>query len=340
VFDGYRLGTVTIEAEPATLSDQPVWYVLERTVREAGEGRVVSEVSCFLAPDLALIRGESHVRAPAGTESFFFGRRDGRMEVTAQVDGAEHAVEANAPADVTIGLFATLRLLEAAFAEGTRTPLPLRLPVFDPRQAFGDGQGKPLPAGRADVELTVDPGAAPDDAHVAVVAATRGGRGSTFLLAPGSRAVTRVNGRFPHWDLVPTGEVTRRPDWFDRVGETPSTAYQAMCSFGRGYHMANRELLEAAFDWTTMRAHEVATGNYPPDATVEKVKADYLAEFLAQSKHRTAGDCDDLLTQVLVTSEITRHADGGVSIAALPVYGGHTFHLAERDGRWWILRVD
>jgi hypothetical protein len=336
-FDGFRLGTVTIEAEPATLADQPVWLVLERTVREAGEGRVVSESSCFLAPDLALLRGETVLRAPGGTEAFFFGRRDGRVEVTAQIGTEEQTVVVDAPAGATVGLFPVIRVVEAAFADPGGAFPTLKLPVFDPRHAFGDGAGKPIPPGRADVTLA--PGETTGRTH-SVHASTASDRGSTILVDHGSRTVVEVRGKFPHWDVGPPSPQPKRPDWFERVGQTPETAYQAFCNFGRGYHLAKRDLLESAFYWPTMRDHEVAAGNYPADVTLEKVKEDYIAEFLRMSKHRTAADCDDLLTQILVTSKITKHADGRVSIEALPVYGGHTFHCESRDGRWWITKLD
>jgi hypothetical protein len=336
VFDGFRLGTVTIEAEPATLADKPVWLVSERTVREAGEGRVVSESSCFLAQDLALIRGETVLRAPGGTESFFFGRRDGRVELTAQSGTEEQTVVVDVPEDATLGLFPLIRLLEAASASGVVRALPLRLAVFDPRHAFGDDAGKPIPPGRADVTLALAGGAAK---FHSVVASTPSGRGSTISLVQGG-TVHEIRGTFPHWDLVFATATSKRPDWFDRVGETPETAFQAFCNFGRGYHLAKRELLDQAFFWPTMRDHEVAAGNYPADVTLEKVKEDYIAEFLRMSKHRTAGDCDDLVTQILVTAKITTHEGGRVSIQALPVYGGHTFHCESKDGRWWITKLD
>jgi hypothetical protein len=336
-FDGFRLGTVTIEAEPATLSDRPVWLVLERTVREAGEGRVVSESSCFLTPDLALLRGETVLRAPGGTESFFFGRREGAMEVTVSAGEEEQTVVADVPADATIGLFPLIRVVESMFAGDDGAVPSLKLPVFDPRQAFGDGEGKPIPPGRADVTLAL--GETADRTH-SVQASNASGRGSTLLVDHGSRKVESVHGKFPHWDLVPAGSDAKKPDWFERVGQTPETAYQAFCNFGRGYHLAKRELLESAFHWESMREHEIAAGTYPADVTLEKVKEDYIAEFLRMSKHRTAADCDDLLTQILVTSEIKKAPDGTVAIAAIPVYGGHTFHCGPKDGRWWILKVD
>jgi hypothetical protein len=336
-FDGFRLGTFTIEAEPATLADKPVWYVLERTVREAGEGRVVSESSVYLTADLSLLRGETVLRAPGGTESLFFGRREGSMEVTASSGEHEKTEVAEVAENATIGLFPVIRVLEAAFAGEQGAQLPLRLVMFDPRHAFGDGEGKPIPAGTADV--TLEPGESAGKTH-AVQSSTAAGRGSTILVGQGSRKVESVRGRFPHWDLVPAGSSAKRPDWFDRVGQTPETAYQAFCNFGRGYHLAKRDLLESAFHWETMREHEIAAGTYPADVTLEKVKEDYIAEFLRMSKHRTAADCDDLVTQILVTSKITKSADGVVAIEALPIYGGHTFHCGPKDGRWWVLKVD
>jgi hypothetical protein len=74
--------------------------------------------------------------------------------------------------------------------------------------------------------------------------------------------------------------------------------------------------------------------------TLEKVREDWVAEFERMSKHRTEGDCDDLLMQLLTTAKITTNADGSVSIEALPVFGGHVFHCASLDGRWWITKLE
>ena len=333
VFDGYLLGKVTITAEPATLEEKPVWYVAERTVREAGEGRVVSESSCFLAQDLSLIRGETMLRAPEGTEAMSFGRRDGKMEVTAEEGGKTRSAMADVPPDATLGLFSLIQFVEGAFAQAGASKH--RLPMFDPRHAFGDGEGKPLPAGLADCELTPRFGG-PDGLHIE--SKTRSGRAALIWLADGR--VRDIKGQFPKWDLAASAREARRPDWFDRVGQTPQTAYQAFCNFGRGYHMAKRELIESAFDWPSVHAHDLAVGSIKADMTVEQLKEAYIAEFLARSKHRTAADCDDLITQIFVTGEITKAEDGTVSIKAHPAYGGHTFHIVRKDERWWIARID
>ena len=317
-----------------------------------GEGRVVSESVCTLAADLSLLRGETLLRAPAGTEAFSFGRRDGKMEVTAEAEGKTQTLEADVPADVTFGLFATIRFAEVNVQLHGKTPPSVWLPSFDPRGLFVEGNGKPPAPGHADVlvstasaaEKTPGAPAAPDT--VTLTTRSRSGRASELVLANKSRAkdgwrVTAVHGSFPHWSLVGTAPTAaRRPDWFDRVGDTPQSAYQALCNFGRGYHLAKPELLDQAFHWPSMHAHEIASKTIEADVPLERMKSAYIQEFLDRSKHRTAADCDDLLTQILVTSEITKGEDGTVSIAALPVYGGHTFHCARKDGRWWIVRVD
>ncbi len=352
IFEGFRIGTLSIRAEPSTFKDQPCWQVVERTVREAGQSRVVSEIVATLAPDLSLLRGETVHRAPGGGSVTSFGWRDGVLEVIEQQDGGEarSATPSVAPAS-TLGLFALSRFVAHLPKEPARD---WRLPVFDPRFAFGDDSGKPLPADLADLSLTVlglmdpqpavpcAPASAPTPRVFAVKAEAAWGRSLTLQVEAISRALVAVDGGLPRVAIRRAGQnqSPTPPPWFDNVGQPPRSALDAFVSFGRGYHLPKRELLEGAFHWPSMREAEIAAGSYPADVTLEKVREDWVAEFERMSKHRTEGDCDDLVMQLLTTAKITTNADGSVSIAALPVFGGHVFHCASLDGRWWITKLE
>ncbi len=335
VFEGFGLGTFTLEAEPVERAEKPAWWVVERLVREAGQGRVVQELACFLAADLTLLQGESLYRAPTGESVTTFGRREGRMEVTeAEGTGATRTAEVDVPADALIGLFAPVRLLLSC---PDRVSGDLILPVFEPRHAFPDEAGKPAPAGLADLLLRPGQGMA-HGRHAQASAAS--GRAFTLLLEGGFAGVL---GERPRWQIRPAGgpEGSRpaRIDWFDRIGQPPQSPWQAFCTFGRGYHLPRRDLLEQAFHWPSVRDHEVAAGTFPPEATPEQVRDYYVAEFEGMSKHRTEADCDDLLVQLLVSSEIT-HAPGSVKVSSPPVFGGHAYTMKQVGDRWAIVAID
>lgn len=333
VFEGFRLGRVSIQAEPVERAETTVWWVVERTVREAGQGRVVQELTCFLAPDLSLLQGESLYRSPSGESVTSFGRRDGRMEVTEhESGGGTRTVEADVPADATIGLFALARCLPKSGPEEP-DPLELVLPVFDPRHAFGDDEGKPLPAGLAD--LLIQRQATPPHGLCAQAGAASG-RAFLVLLEQGFSGVI---GSLPALTVLPKAGAARL-DWFDRIGEAPQSPWQAFCAFARGYHLPRRELLVSTFHWPSMLAHELKAGTFPAGTTEQQVQDYYVAEFERMSKHRTEADCDDLVVQLLVSSAVTRGADGSLTVATLPVFGGHAYTMKARDGRWFIVAVD
>jgi hypothetical protein len=345
---GHRLGTVSWSAEPGTYGDAPCWIVNERSVREAGKGRVVSELLAFLAPDLSVLRGESLHKAPGGGSVTSFGWRDGAMEVVEQGDGGNiaSATPAVAPG-ATMGMFALLRVLAALPKDATGT---WRLQGFDPRFAFGDDKGKPIAPDLADLVLTVvgpatiydGPALSLPRRTFAVRAKAGWGRELVLHLHPETRALLGVDGVLPGLHVRPRG-VWREvgpPPWFDRVGQPSVGPFEAFVAFGRGYHLPKRDLLEAAFHWPSMRDVEVAAGSYAPDVALERVRDDWVAEFERMSKHRSEGDCDDLLIQLMASAEIRTNDDGSVTIDTLPAFGDHAYTMAEREGRWWIVKVD
>ncbi|MFM8979430.1 MAG: hypothetical protein ACKOSS_03065 [Planctomycetia bacterium] len=339
---GARLGSVTLAAEPGTFGEAPCWVVSERTVREHGAARVVSESTLFLGPDLSLLRSELAQRAPGGSYLLAAGWREGRLEVHEEGGSEARAAALEAPAAATSGLFALLAFARALPARELAVPgAAWRLEVADARLAFGDEQGRPLPAGLADLEVTVVAGAAARETLV-LEARAASGRALRLHLDRATRAVQRIEGLAPALSIVARGTpgLPPAPAWFARVGEPPQDALAAFVTFGRGYHLPRRDLLEAAFHWPSMRDHEVAAGTYPAGTPLERVRDDFCAEFERMSKHRTEGDCDDLLVQLLLSATITVHADGSVTVDTLPAYGDHAYTMAPRDGRWWIVRVD
>jgi hypothetical protein len=347
---GHRLGSVSVSAEPGTYHDKPCWVVSERTVREAGKGRVVSELTAFLAPDLSLLRGETYYKAPSGGAVTSFGWRDGVLEVVEQGDGgASRSAAPSVPASATVGMFALLTLLKALPADGEKD---WHLEAFDARFAFGDDKGQPLPTDLADLALTVEgPSTLTEGALYllgrpthAVRARAGWGRELVVHLDPATRAPRGVVGVVPGMHLLPARSqaVAPRPTptWFDAVGQPPKGPFEAFVTFGRGYHLPKRELLEQAFHWPSMREAEIASGQYKDDVALEKVRDDWVAEFERMSKHRTEGDCDDLIIQLMASATITLGEDGSLTIDTLPAFGDHAYTMAERDGRWWIVKVD
>lgn len=345
---GHRLGTVAWSAEPGTFQDRPCWVVTERTVREAGKGRVVSELTAFLAPDLSILRGESSHKAPGGGSVTSFGWREGVMEVVEHADsGALQEATPKVAPGATLGMFALLRFLAALPKEAAGT---WRLEGFDARFAFGDDKGKPLAPDLADLTLTV---LGPRTIHdglalslprrtLAVRAKAGWGRELVLHLHPETRALVGLDGVLPGLHVRPRG-VWREigpPPWFERVGQPPVGPFEAFVAFGRGYHLPKRELLEQAFHWPSMRDVEVAAGSYAADVPLEKVRDDWVAEFERMSKHRTEGDCDDLLIQLMASAEIRTNDDGSLTIDTLPAFGDHAYTMAEREGRWYIVKVD
>lgn len=342
LFEGFRVGAVRVRAEPTSVGGKPAWRVLERTLREAGEGRVLTEFLYDLAPDLTLLSGECLVEASGGRSRTHVAWRAGRLVCVAADAPARRQAEHVLPASTSLGLFAAARLAALLPAEAGAKAW---LPAFDPRFAFGDEDGEQVPSdlahlnleslGRAGARRTPDG----DREMLRVRAGTRYGRAFTLLLDAESRELLEVEGDLPRFTLRP-GVKAEPPPWFQRVGQTPGGPLDVFVSFGRGYHTADRALLEATIHWPSLREREIAAGTYPPDVTLERVREEWIAEFLAQSKRRTPADCDDLLLQLLSASPLVRRDDGSCHLATPAAFGGHGYHLAERDGRWWILGFD
>ena len=147
-------------------------------------------------------------------------------------------------------------------------------------------------------------------------------------------------GRMPTTSFVAAQNAGETPDWFDAVDGVPKSARQAFIKFGRGYHRPRKDLLSDAFHWPSLHAQAIAQGRYEKGTPIDRIRQDWIDTFVGMSKHRTKGDCDDLLFQILMTSREVTNEDGSVTLHTLPVYGGHAYRMAERDGRWYIVAID
>jgi hypothetical protein len=168
----------------------------------------------------------------------------------------------------------------------------------------------------------------------------RTGRHYEVHLEPDTREVVGVVGLIPRLDRLPARDGRPAPTWFDAVEGEARTARQAFITFGRGYHLPRRDLLAKAIHWPSLLAQALAEGRYPAGTTEARVRDDWIEVFVGMSKHRTPGDCDDLLFQIFTTSALESQDDGSVLLRTLPVYGGHAYRLRPIEGRWYIVRID
>ncbi len=343
-----RLGAVDVgeawlRAQPAAHGGVPAWSVLDSRVIRTGESVVEAETSGTLAADLSLRRGDRIRKRPAGWGRATYERAEGGMRVVGRGPAGvgEPQLLAAAP-DASAGLPAVLLFLRHV----PSTPQHYLLPGWDPRFA-----GK-LKAGSgafafhaADVHIRVRGlgDATIDGAERQTLQANcrlRNGTSYDVHLDPESRSLLAVLGHMPTTSLVVSKAPLRRPDWYDAVDGVPQSARQAFIKFGRGYHRPREDLLAEAFHWPSLVEQAIAAERYPKDTPLERIRKDWIDTFVGMSKHRTKGDCDDLLFQILMTSREVTNDDGSVTLHTLPVYGGHSYRMAERDGRWVIVAID
>lgn len=338
----YKIGRAVLAVEPTSVGGEPAWIVHEHTERVAGEARVVGALSAFLAPDLALLRGETLHHAPSGRSSSTFGR-EGSAVVTRHHVGAGTGAPIAHPVrpDATVGLAAVVSFL--MHVPETRTTYVLS--GFDPRYVTTPKAGSgSFPLDVADAFIEVEgPSAYSTGARLfptlAASVSSKTGRRYTVHLDRETRALVAVVGGLPSTTIAPKGTPGKAPDFFQTDAE-PRSAYEAFIRFGRGYHLPREDYLAKAFHWPRMLAHDIRAGTYPANTELEAYKRDWIQEFVKRSKHRTLGDCDDLLLQILMTSKETHGADGALTLATLPAYGGHVYRIEQVEGRWFLTAID
>ncbi len=336
-----RVGTARLRADPACHACRAVWSVHESQVLRTGASTVEGQTTGVLDRDLTLLRGERLDRRPSGTFRATYERVAGGIRT---VTGAEreNVTLLDAAEDASTGLMPVLLFLRSV----PRTPAHYVLPGWDPRSATTPKAGSGAFAFRAaDVHIEVR-GTVPFELdgvrrHTLQASCTlRNGRRYDLYLDARSRDFVALLGQMPKTSIVASASIGQRADWYDAIEGKPQSARQAFIKFGRGYHLPREDLLKAAFHWPSLVKQALAAGRYAEGTPPEQIQKDWIAVFVGMSKHRTPGDCDDLLFQILMTSREVTHADGSVSLHTLPVYGGHTYRMAERDGRWWIVAID
>ncbi len=343
VIGDYKIGSAVISAEPSSVKGQPAWLVRETTRREAGEAAVLSEWSGFLAQDLSLLRGESIHRAPSGNRSHTYTRTDDGIETVHHLKtGKAGPVWTAFRPGTTTGLVSVVLFLQALPDEEAVYVLPGYDPLYVRTPKAGSG-AFPVDLVDAHVEVlgntSFDRGLTTRPTWAARVTA-KTGRVYVVHLDRATRALVAVEGVMPKVTLAPKGTGGKTIDWFEYAEKTPRNAHDVFVKFGRGYHLPREDLLADAFHWPTMLKHEIEAGSYEAGTKIERVRKDWIDEFVRRSKHRTVGDCDDLLMQIFMTATETTNEDGSVTIATIPAYGGHAYRCEQIDGRWYIVRVD
>ena len=338
VLDGATIGSVVLEAVPASAGGEPAWDVREVTERAGGDAQVRSELVCTLAQDLTVLRGQRSHSSPSEVGHSRFERAGDVMHISHEVDGRPPVtLDGAVRPDATMGTVAALLL--ARLATPTSGAAHWVLPGFDPRFARAPKAGSgSVATGEAD--LTVDVSTSEDGVRTVRVR-SRLGFETVYRLRAADGELLGADGVLPRSGIVPKGQGGPAPDWYDAIEGTPKNAWQAFIRFGRGYHLPRRDLLEVAFDWEALRAHEIEAGHWAADTPIETVRDGWIQEFESRSKHRTTGDCDDLLMQIFLTMQLIREPDGSFTFATLPVYGGHRYRIADGGEKGWrIVRID
>ena len=336
-----RVGTVWLRAEPTSIGGRLGWSVLESQVLETGASRVEMETSGILSPNLTLERGTRIDKRPSGTWHVTYERAEGGMRVVSRAQDKTQTAVLAAADDASAGLVPVILFLRQV----PDAPAHYLLSGWDPRFA-----GKPKAGSgafafqRADVHVEVHgvrPVAGQAEQRELVARCTlRSGLRYDIHLDADGRALRAVHGVMPKTSFVAPSTPGTTPDWYDAVDGEPKSARQVFIKFGRGYHRPREDLLAEAFHWPSLHAQAIAQGRYPKDTPIERVRKDWIDTFVGMSKHRTKGDCDDLLFQILMTSREATNEDGSVTLHTLPVYGGHAYRMEERDGRWFIVAID
>jgi|GEM_PF-2584735 len=343
-----RVGSVVLEAAPSAFGERAGWAVLESRTSRTGEAVVVLENSGLLKRDLSILRGQRTYRSPAGESTSTYVRKPEGMETVygaAKNSAAKKRLAPTlvaAPEDAVTGIVSILLFLRAVPEKQALYVLP----GFDPRVAGTPKAGTgSLVYNRADVRVEVRGRVPFRDAGKPVPSllarcSYRNGRSYDIHLDPESRDLLGVIGRFPTLSYLPHDPAARPVTWYDAIEGDPATARQAFVKFGRGYHRPRRDLLADAIHWPSLAKQVIANGSYAEGTPEAKIREDWIDVFVGMSKHRTKGDCDDLLFQIFMTSTETQNEDGSVTLQTLPVYGGHTYRCQKIGTRWYIVAID
>ena len=343
VLDDAHIGDVAIDMTPTSLHGVPVWRVEEMSARRGGAAVVRQRSTYWMQPDGRWIRGTIVNDTPSDQSTIHFMRSmtpQRARVVTTLPDGRRREAEVSAHDRSIYGWAPLLVMLRDAPAQMMRERVRWIVPGFHPRFAPAPkaGSGK-LPGSLSDVTIDIEHARAAEEQ---IRVRTRWGWQGNLSIDPTTRTLKGLRGTRPRSSWVPRGQGGKAPTWFDDVEVNPMTPRQAFVRFGRGYHMADRALLARAFNWQSMLNHEIAKGVWPEGADLSQFRRAWIDEFIKRSKHRTKADCDDLLMQIFLTMTVTKHDDGSVTFASIPVYGGHRYRIGQgvKGAGYQILAVD
>jgi len=338
-------GEVGLHARIARLGTQWVWRVTETNFLDWAGGEVHEKVMLHLGRDLGMLSGTYERTEKGRTTSLAFSRgEDGAFDIQRRVKQGEawgkmEALRMQAPARATATLAAAMLFLRAVKpVSGTRYALPwIPDPAWkDPAHATNE----------APLMLTVDGegsfkagGKAFDTSRVTF---SSGGTAWTMHLARDQRTLIGMVSKTGNVRIVPRGlggeRITADP-------RQPATTWkQAFLKFGFGYHRAQADLLEEAFHWPAMYAYETGVlKRWPKDKPLAAFKKAWIAEFIANSKHRDVPATRRLLAMTLATGRVKKQTADEVVFWAHPNFGGgvqKTYYLQQKDGVWGIVRID
>lgn len=351
-----RFGTVNLVARAKRTGRSSVWSVEERIQQSWGGERLDLRAAFELSPDLTLRSGSYKVQNRGATYALTLLRTPaGDLQATRAVTPWKGATKrttfaVDAPADVMVGT-TSLALLARHMGKGSEHRLrvsKLDLYGLAVRGVEGNAATHTLELERSGRAKTLE---RPQGEPIACesVAVRWQGTVPAYLvhvdlhLSAGGRSLV---GRTPvghggaraWW---PKGSLPAPPALPEEGAST--TWEKALLKFGFGYHMARRELIEAAFHWDRFRAHEIAAGSWKADEDLEAFKAAWIDAFFEGSEHRSRAETTQLLNGTLKTGTARKVDDDHVVFKADPQFGGgvqRTYYLARQDGIWRLERIE
>ncbi len=345
IIQGLWAGEVTLHARIARLGTQWVWRVTETSFLDWAGGEVHEKTMLHLGRDLGVLSGTYERTEKGRTTSLGFSRGEGgafdvqRRVKQGEAWGKMETLRMKTPARATATLPAALLFLRAARpTAGTRYALPWIASAAwkDPVHATAGTRLHLTGQGDGTFEAG---GKAFDTTRVTF---SSGGTAWTLHVARDWRTLVALVSKAGDVRIVPRGlggeRITADP-------RQPATTWkQAFLKFGFGYHRAQADLLEEAFHWEAMYDHEVRVlKRWPKDRPLAAFKKAWIAEFIANSKHRDVPATRRLLAMTLATGKVKKQTADEVVFWAHPNFGGgvqKTYYLRKKDGVWGIVRID
>lgn len=347
LWQGVRwMGTLRLELKASAHDESPAWLATE-TVQVLGEKTPLDGHAAFtLGRDLSLLAATWGGEAGGATTDGALKRKGTGLEwqgtVTREGQAPTALALGAAPAAGGTGGLCALVTLARTLCAAKSSAKGLEVAWLDGLSLL-PGEAKPLHgahtlevlgAGKLDV--------LPDGPATWSLRgkSASGERAFTVHLDPSGERVLGLE--TPTWTVLPTGT---RPAALKFDEQAPARTWQdAFLTFGVGYHMAKKALLERAFHWQTMYDYETSlVDGWPAEKPLADFREAWVQEFLNQSKHRTPEETFGLLNGTMGTGKLKVKTPDLVVLAAVAQFGGgiqRTYHLRRFDGVWYLTRID